>query len=283
MPINFKMMFDFSALVKMLSFSMWTLLETLSIWLGAQGGIFLLSNMMSSYYIGLYNASNTISHGVFSIFTASITPLFFSALSRLQTNKNDFQSVFYSVQEKMVLILAPIGVGAFFFRVLVVSIFLGDQWHDADLYVGLLGVVLSFKILTNDLASEALRAMGMPKISMLSQCMFFPLLFIVIYYTAPLGFEYLVVGTSLCSLELCLVKILLMKVILKFPLKNMFLNLSYPFGCALISGWIVSIYIHVANVLVSIFCFLFLYFAQICFRRDYRVLVFKVLRAMFVR
>ena len=49
--------FDIRKLREMLSFSMWTLLEQISIWLTSYMGTFLVGVYLSTYYVGLYKTS----------------------------------------------------------------------------------------------------------------------------------------------------------------------------------------------------------------------------------
>ncbi|MEE1363123.1 MAG: hypothetical protein U0K23_11190, partial [Selenomonadaceae bacterium] len=71
----------------------------------------------------------------------------------------------------------------------------GEQWHEADFLVGLLGLVGIFSITINSMVSEALRAKGLPKISTYSQVLYFPVVLLVIYITSSMEFYYLVIAT----------------------------------------------------------------------------------------
>ena len=111
-------------------------------------------------------------------------PVLFSALSRLRNSDDDFRDTFYKMQKICILIMAPLGFAVFVFRDIIVGLLLGEQWHETDLLVGLLGLVGIFSITINSMISEALRAKGLPKISTYSQVLYFPVVFLVIYFTS---------------------------------------------------------------------------------------------------
>lgn len=89
-----KFFFSFSLLKDMLSFSLWTLLESLSIWLTSWVGTFVLGSTLSAYYLGLYKTSTGMVNAAMGIVTSATTPILFSALSRCQDDEDSFESVF---------------------------------------------------------------------------------------------------------------------------------------------------------------------------------------------
>ena len=82
--------FDFSKLKEMFSFTVWSMLEAISIWLTGYVDVFIVGTMLSQYYLGLYKTSSTLVGQIMGLITAVTTPILFSALSRLQNNEVEF-------------------------------------------------------------------------------------------------------------------------------------------------------------------------------------------------
>ena len=121
---------DLKRLSQMLSFSIWTLFESITIWFSTYGGMFFVGVLLSSYYLGLYKGILSLSGAAFGIITGAISPVLFSALSRLQNDMSEFRRIFYAVQSKAALALMPLGVLLFVFSDVVIKIILGNQWSE---------------------------------------------------------------------------------------------------------------------------------------------------------
>lgn len=281
-PVSFR--FDFASLKEMLSFSLWTLFESITIWLSTWGALFIVGSVLSSYYLGLYRGSSVLTNAAFSIITGVITPVLFAGLSRIQSDMKSFQSMYYDIEKKSILFVAPIGVGIFVFRDIAVSILLGAQWHEADFLVGLRGLVGCFSVVINSMGSEALRAKGMPRLSALSQIFYFPVMFAVLYVTAPLGFDILAIGTCLCSLELDCVKLVILNKCLGFSLRKLIGSICPAMGSAVLAGGMVHLFrsfLGTDSIIVSIISMLLfgvLYLGIVCLsreNRDFLLAIFK--------
>lgn len=281
-PMSLSLIFDVVILKKMLSFSLWTLFESLTIWCSTWGQFFLVGNFLNSYYLGVFRGGLSLTNSIFSLVSGAVMPVLFSTLSRLQNDMNEFREVCYNVQKKCMLFVAPLGIGIFVFSDVIINLLLGEQWKEAELLVGLWGIVGIFSISINSIASEALRAKGLPKISSLSQILFFPLVFFVIYQTSSSGFSTLVIGTCLCSLELYFVKIILLKKYLSFSVKRIFYNLAPVFFAACLSGYIAlsirNSMVGQFNVIVAILYFVICYVVCIGISRRNRLLLLDLLK-----
>ena len=280
-PMSFH--FDWFSLKEMLSFSLWTLFESITIWLSTWGSLFVVGTMLSSYYVGLYRGSSTLTNAAFSIITGAITPVIFAGLSRIQSDMNAFRDLYYDIEKKAILFVAPIGIGIFVFSDIAVSILLGSQWHEADFYVGLRGLVGCTSVVFNSMASEALRAKGLPRLSSLSQLFYFPIMFIVIYSTASRGFSLLAIGTCLCSVWLDVVKIIILKIYLDFSIRRLIWNIIPAMGSAIIAGLAAYGFqylfsqVDVVMKIVSIILFLIVYLVLISLENENRIFLAAIL------
>ena len=85
----------------MFSFSAWSLAEAFSIWLTAWVDTFIISHFLNAYYLGVYKMPTAIVTTVMAIATSSMAPVLFSALSRHQHNKEEFEKTFLTFQRYM--------------------------------------------------------------------------------------------------------------------------------------------------------------------------------------
>ena len=132
----------------MLSFSIWSLVEAVSIWLTNYIGVFIVGTILSTYYLGLYKTSMTTVNQFTSIITSALTPVLFSALSRLQGDRIQFKDTFLQFQRITSYLVVPMGIGIFLYKEFVTDILLGSQWSEAAGFVGLWGVVSTIKIVS---------------------------------------------------------------------------------------------------------------------------------------
>ena len=207
--------YSFKLLKEMLSFSCWSLAESISIWLTSYIGTFLVGMYLSAYYIGIYKTSMNTVNQITQLITTATSPILFSALSRLQNNKPEFDEMFLKFQRMVGLILVPLGVGIFLFQDMVTSIFLGSQWNDAQRFIGLWGLMSALATVLSHYSSEAFRAIGKPKVAVLGQWIHLTVLIPLLIVCAQISFEALYTARSLVRLQAILVDLILMQVFVK--------------------------------------------------------------------
>jgi PST family polysaccharide transporter len=209
----------------MLSFSIWSMIEAVSIWLTNYVDIFIVGSLLSSYYLGIYRTSMTTVAQIVGIVTSITTPILFSALSRLQSDKNEFQKLFFKFQKIVGMLVIPLGFGIFLFSDLIVQILLGPQWIEASSFIGLWGLTSSVTVVLSHYSSEVYRAKGKPKVSVLAQFLHIVVLLPVVFIFAKESFQQLCVARSLIRLELVLVNMVLMLIIVKISPLKMIVNI----------------------------------------------------------
>lgn len=210
---------------EMFSFTMWSMLEAISIWLTSYVDIFIVGTMLSQHYLGLYRTSMSTVGQITSIITAATTPVLFSSLSRLQNNREDFNAMFFKFQKLVGILILPIGMGIFLFSNLITKILLGYQWMEASSFIGLWGLTSAITIVLAHYSSEVYRSIGKPKLSVLAQWLHIIVLWPVLLFYVTKGFEALYISRSLVRLELVLVQLLIMAVIVKMNVAKMFTNI----------------------------------------------------------
>lgn len=216
--------YSFSKLKEMFSFTMWSMIESVSLWLTGYVDVFIVGTALNQYYLGLYKTSSTLVGQIIGLITAITTPILFSALSRLQNDEKEFQRLFFRFQKLVGLLIIPIGVGIFIFDDFVTEVILGRQWVEAAGFVGLWGLTSSLTIVLAHYSSEIYRAKGRPKLSVLAQVLHIVVLWPVVLWAVKYGFETLYVARSLVRLELIAVNLCIIGLIVKMPVEKMITN-----------------------------------------------------------
>ncbi len=185
----------------MLSFSLWSLFEQISIWLTSNVDIFIVGRFLNEHYLGLYKTSMTTVNAYMAIITGATTPVLFSALSRYQNDESAFRNTFFKFQRYVAVLVMPMGIGLFLYRDLATQILLGSQWMEASEFIGLWSLTSAFTIIFGHYNSEVYRSKGKPKLSLLSQCIHLVFLVIILMILTPIGFRALYIGRSLVRIQ----------------------------------------------------------------------------------
>ena len=210
-----RLFYSWAKLREMLSFSVWSMVEAVSIWLTSYLDIFIVSRAMDQYYLGLYKTSISIVTQVLGLVTATTTPVLFSALSRLQSDEEEFRSLFFRFQKYVALMVIPLGVGMFFYSDLVTRLLLGSQWMETSGFIGLWALTGAFVIVLSHYSSEVYRAKGRPRLSVLAQVLHIVVLLPAVLIAVRYGYEALYITRSLVRLEMILVNLTIMYVVVR--------------------------------------------------------------------
>lgn len=221
-----KLYFKFSILKEMFSFSSWSMIESISIWLTTWADTFVISSSLNQYYLGLYKTSTSLVNSLLSIITGATTPVLFASLSRLQNNEEQFNSLFLKFQKSISIFVFPIGIGVYLYSNLATTLLLGDGWQGASEIIGLWALTSSLMIVFGNYASELYRAKGLPKLSFIAQVLHLIVLIPVCIVSARYGFRTLIYARSLVRLQFILVHLILLKFVIKFPVTSIFKNLA---------------------------------------------------------
>lgn len=212
-----RMYYSVQKLREMLSFTIWSMIEQVSIWLTSYVDVFIVGTMLNQHYLGLYKTSSTIVGQMMGLITAATTPILFSSLSRLQNDEAEFKRMFFNFQKMVGIIIVPLGVGIFCFSDLITMVLLGNQWMEASGFIGLWGLTSSLTIILSHYSSEVYRSKGRPRLSVLSQWLHIIILLPTVMISVAYGFEVLYTARSIVRLEGVIVNMILM---------YMFVNIS---------------------------------------------------------
>lgn len=219
----------------MFSFTFWSMLEAISIWLTSYIDIFLVGKMLNEYYLGLYRTSMSTVGQIIGIITAATTPVLFSSLSRLQNNENDFKEIFFKFQKIVGILVIPIGAGIFIFQNLITEVLLGSQWHETAFFIGLWALTSAITIVLAHYSSECYRAKGKPKLSVIVQVSHIIVLIPIVLWAIPHGFRFLCEARALVRFELIIANMIFMAIYIKISPLSMIRNI-FP---ALVGGSVI--------------------------------------------
>lgn len=183
-----KLEYSFKTLKTMLSFSLWSLLESILVWVINWGDTFIVSQILTQYYLGLYKTSMNMVNQILAVVSASMVPVLLSALSRVQNNDKEFKSIYYKICFLSGILLIPMGVGMFIYQDTLCNLLLGSAWAEAAVMMGIWGLISSVSILFNSYNGCVLIAKGKPKISVFVQIAQIVAIIPAVYFSANQGF-----------------------------------------------------------------------------------------------
>ena len=220
-----RLFYSWSKLKEMLSFSIWSMVEAISIWLTGYIDIFIIGVYLNEYYLGIYKTSMTTVGQITSLITTATTPILFSSLSRLQSDREAFSSMFFKFQKLIGMLIIPLGVGIYCFRDLVTDILLGSQWGEAADFIGLWGLTSAITIVLSHYSSEVYRSLGKPRLSVLAQMLHIIVLCPAMLIAVRYDWEVIYTTRSLVRLQMVIVNLILMHYVVKLSAISMFRNI----------------------------------------------------------
>lgn len=207
-------------LKNMFSDCLWLLGDSLMIWITSYASVFIVNRYLDPYHTGIFRTGvNTIQPYLNLIFVIT-SPVLFSALSRLQNNKNESNKIFLDYQKFASYIVVPMGVFVFIYRDMVTSILLGSAWKEAALLVGCSGLALPIVILIGQYNSVYFRAMGKAKIAMTVQGIYAIVMVALLLFAVRYQFKILSVVGGLYPLTYSVISILGLKFAFKFKISR---------------------------------------------------------------
>ena len=220
-----RLFYSWSKLKEMLSFSIWSMVEAISIWLTGYIDIFIIGVYLNEYYLGIYKTSMTTVGQITSLITTATTPILFSSLSRIQRDREAFSSMFFKFQKLIGMLIIPLGVGIYCFRDLVTDILLGSQWGEAADFIGLWGLTSAITIVLSHYSSEVYRSLGKPRLSVLAQMLHIIVLYPAMLIAVRYDWEVIYTTRSLVRLQMVIVNLILMHYVVKLSAISMFKNI----------------------------------------------------------
>lgn len=264
-----RLFYSFAKFKEMFSFSAWSVVEAISIWLTGYMDVFLIGKYLNEYYLGVYKTSMTLVGQIMGLLTAATTPILFSSLSRLQSDDETFNDLFYKFQKLVGLLVIPLGFGIFCYSDFITEILLGEQWSQASRFIGLWALTSSLTIVLSHYSSEVYRSKGRPRLSVLAQVLHLIVLLPAVIIAVKYGFDALYITRSLVRFEGIMVDMIIMYFVIHISpwkmLKNIFPALASSVLMAVVAILIKdispSIIWKITSILICIAVYFFLQMA----------------------
>jgi len=221
-----KLKYSFKRLRAMLPFCLWTLAESITIWLSANKSTFIITRTLGVDAVGFFKTTITTVTGIISIVSAATVSVLFTSLSRAQDDEEKFQRIFVDYQKIVGLVVIPLGVGMFLYRDLLTNILLGKQWLNCMDFLGAYSLVCSVAIITNSFFSEYYRAKGKPRVSMLAQLIYLAIATPAIYLSSKVSFDCLCATACVMVLLFMLIHFIIVKVVFHANIGQMLCNIA---------------------------------------------------------
>ncbi|MBO1003215.1 lipopolysaccharide biosynthesis protein [Pseudogracilibacillus auburnensis] len=228
--------YDFKILKQMLSFSIWSLIESISIWFTVWIDTLIIAYFLSQYYLGLYKTSTIMVNSLLALVTAAIVPVLFSTLSRLQNDNNKFNCMYFKFQRLVSVLVFPMGVGVYLYSDLATQLMLGNQWSEASSIIGTWALTSAIMIVYGQFCSEVYRAKGKPKLSFLAQVLHLVVLVPTVIIAAKYGFWPLVLARAWIRTQFVAVHLIFMEFVMKISIFKTFINVLPTMISVLVMG-----------------------------------------------
>lgn len=222
-----RLFYSFDLLKQMFSFSFWTLCEALAHWLIFWIDTFIVGQLYSSYYLGIYKNSANMIMSLIGMITAALSPVLLSVLSRIKDD-DEFYDIFLHIEKVVVYVLFPIGIGVFFYRDTATAILFGDQWGEAANVIGAWALMMAVSVVIYSFPAEAYKAKGIPKILFFYQLSYLIFLIPVCWFSAKIDFWTFVYARALSIVEQVIMRGIFMKVFLHWRVSRFVSNLIKP-------------------------------------------------------
>ena len=226
--------YSYEKLKKMLSFTIWSLVESVSIWLTGYVDVFIVGTLLNQYYLGLYKTSMALVGQITGLVTMATAPVLFSSLSRLQNDDIEFKRVFFLFQKLISVLVIPMGVIIFCFSDTITLLALGNKWIESAHFIGLWGLTSSFMVVFSNYVCEIYRAKGLPKLSVLSQWLHLIVMCPVVLISVRYGFETLCTARSLIRFQGLFVDLVLLYFLIRISPWQMLKNVMPSLVCSVV-------------------------------------------------
>lgn len=272
-----RLYFSFVSLKEMFSFSLWTMMESLSGWFAVNVDIFILGTILTSHYLGIYKTASTSVNQITTLITTTIIPVLFAGLSRYQSDEKGFADTLYSFQSKSAIILIPMSIGMFIYSDVVTWILLGEQWMEATWFVGLIGLLQAFYVLFANFAGEVYRAKGEPRLAFAVNIVYILLIVPGVLWGVKYSFNTLCTVKIGVKTVIILIHLLIIKLRFRMSLRKMFHNITSPLACSMVMA-AAGCYMHetadsMMMKFVSIFVCVVIYFGCCMLFKDTRNII----------
>lgn len=182
-----KFYFSTTVFRDMFGFSFWSLCEGLAHWVIFWFDVFIVTQLYSTYYVGLYKNSTSIMLSFIGMITASMSPVLLSILSRLKDDQS-YNDIYIRICRLFMYAILPLCIGVFFCREIVTLILLGNKWMEATNIIGAWALMLGISVFVYNFPAEVYKSKGIPKYLFFYQLSYIVFLIPICIISAKIGF-----------------------------------------------------------------------------------------------
>lgn len=223
-----RLFYHVSILREMFSYSFWSLCEALAHWCIFWVDTFIVGNAFSEYQLGLYKNATYMVQSIMGMISASISPVLLSTLSRLKNSKSEYNKAFIRIQNLILFLVIPMGVGLFLYRDTATLLLFGSQWSEAADIVGVWGFMMLCSIVFYGFPAELYKSKGLPNILFLTQILYLLVLIPVCAFSARYGFWTMVYARCACIIWQIVVNLIFMKKFFDIEFQQYFKTFLHP-------------------------------------------------------
>ena len=284
---SWKPRFFFSILQLRLMFSecLELMADSFMIWLTSYAGTLIISNKLSSYYLGIYRTGYTTITSYLSIIYVITQPVVFSALSRCQNDNKECNRIYIQYLKYVAYLIIPLGAGIFVYHDFVIDILLGSKWNEASIIVAFTGLTYPISMLTGQFNSVYFRAKGKPIVALIVQSAYLVIMVISFVISSSKSFELFCVVAGTVNIFYAIISTIALIKCFHFPFIQLFKQWLPPiFATVVMSIWgIFSIYTFSSNMfahVISVIISCIVYFTVLAIlpssRKDISLLIKRI-------
>lgn len=241
--------YSFKMLKKMFSFSFWSMMEGLAHWFIFWFDVFIVTQVFSTYLVGLYKNSTSIILSFITMITASISPVLLSTLSRLK-NDESYTDIYMNITTLLMYIILPICTLIFFCRDFVTLVLLGPKWSEGAMIIGCWALMLGISVFIYSFPAEIYKSKGIPKYLFFYQLSYIVLMVPICIYAALINFwDFVYTRCLVVIIQIVLFFIFSHKVlgwkslfIISYIKKPIFINIIFFLVCFIVFWFVTGIY-----------------------------------------
>ncbi|MFS3928306.1 lipopolysaccharide biosynthesis protein [Priestia flexa] len=158
--------FNFNIFKELFSFGYLSIIEGIAGWFVVWLDAIVIGVYFSTNELGLYRTASSFVNAIMLLLVSPVTPVLYSALSRLQSDQHMFKTHFLQAQKLVFFVSITVGIIFLLFGDIIGNIIYGSQWKGIGIIISILGIAYGFKALCS-LNGEAYRAKGRPGINAL--------------------------------------------------------------------------------------------------------------------
>lgn len=276
--------YDIQMLKDMFSYSFWSLCEALANWTIFWVDTFIVGNIFSEYQLGLYKNSTNMVQSIMGMISASMSPVLLSTLSRLKSDKKEYMGAFLNIQNFMLFLLTPMGVGLFLYRKTATLLLFGSQWSESANIVGVWGLMMLCSVVFYSFPAELYKSKGIPKMLFVFQLIYLAVLIPACFITAIIDFWTMVYTRCLCVLWQVAVSLVFLRIFFNMNFKSYFRTFIHPVlatACMCVVSNLLSLFLTgtVGDVVAILGCIVVYFLYLYLFARGQITEILQVIRA----